>query len=145
MRKTSISILIMAAIVSSAIAGDIQIKDDNLPHDTPRPQGGNNNGYWINGTVVKLGATNSNPVIVIRTGGGDYTYTIQSKNNNQILQLATQAIVSNLNVQAYAYDNYYNGWQSNGNNPYITTLYICANNSNPPPPSSSSDKPTENQ
>ena len=122
MFKTTASVLLLTATAASIMAGDIQPKDENLPHGVSR-EANYNNGYWVYGTVVKLGATNSNPVIVIRTGSGDYTYTIQSRNSGQILQLATQALVSNLSIQAYAYDNYGGSWQ-NGSTPYITALYI---------------------
>lgn len=113
--------LLMFGLMSSAYTNEVKVKDD-LPNG--KPVAGHDSGFWMYGTVVKLGATNSNPAIVIRTdSGNEHTYTISCKNNSQILQLATQAVASNLQVQVYVYDNYYT--------PYITALYILAGN-NPP-------------
>lgn len=95
--------------------------DTSLPKGKPFA-GYNDGGFWKYGTIAKLGATNSNPVIVIRTdNGNESTYAISSRNNGQILQLAIQAIANNLQVQIYVYDNCYNG-------AYITALYIIAPN-----------------
>lgn len=124
--KTGVMSIVVAASMLAVAAYGVEPKD-SVERKPAAPKGGNNNGYWITASVVKAGVGNNNPSITLRTANGDYTYTVNSRNNSQILNLATQAIVYNLNVQVYTYSDYCNGY-------YISALYLLGNGVNPPPP-----------
>ncbi len=144
MKLKSVLIVMFAVVFcSSILAGETPVakvvKSGSQKQNDPK---GKSYGYWLTAPILKVGVGNSNPSVTLRTASGDYTYTVCSKNNNQILNLATQAVAYNLYVQVYVNDDYYNCYNSN---PYISALYVISANPPvpppPPPPSPASADP----
>ncbi|MEI6422162.1 MAG: hypothetical protein WCP55_08075 [Lentisphaerota bacterium] len=117
--KALIIAVLLAALAVEASESRIQTSLKN-GHD-------NGGGYWLTAPVLKVGIGNGNPSVTLRTCNGDYSYTVNSKNNSQILNLLTQAVVNNLSVQVYVNTDCYN-------NNYISSAYILNSCTPPPPP-----------